>query len=100
MAPTTKPLAENEILLDSPIKREGGDITQLSIRSPVSGELRGLSLMQLLELDVTALHTLLPRITQPSITEAEARQLSPADLVQCGTRVSHFLAPSSLRVPA
>ncbi|TVZ39389.1 tail assembly chaperone E/41/14-like protein [Alteromonadaceae bacterium 2753L.S.0a.02] len=90
-------ITEKVVILDNPIKRDGGDLTKLEIRTPASGELRGLSLFQLLELDVASLHKLLPRITLPSITEAEAKNLSPADLMQCGTKVSSFLAPSSMK---
>lgn len=87
--------ANATVTLEEPIKREGGDVTTLTIRKPASGELRGLSLVELLNLDVTALHKLLPRLTLPAITEHEARQLSVADLVQCGTEIVSFLVPKS-----
>lgn len=85
--------AGKNIILDEPIKREGGDITHLSVRKPTSGELRGLSLTDLIQMDVNAMHKLLPRLTLPSITEPEARQLAPSDLVQLATEVVLFLAP-------
>ena len=85
--PTQKP-----IILDEPIKREGGDITEVSLRQPNSGELRGLSLFDLLNMSVNSLQTLIPRISSPSITEAEFKNLCPADLVQLGTEVAGFLA--------
>lgn len=87
----------NTITLEEPLKREGGDITQISVRKPSSGELRGMSLVDLLNMQVDPLHKLLPRITIPSITEAEAKKLSPADLVQLGTEVALFLAPKAVR---
>lgn len=90
---TTAPDTPNTITLDEPIKREGGNITTISLRKPKSGELRGLQLVDLLQLDVNALQKLLPRITEPSITEQEARRLEPSDLVQLGTEVVLFLAP-------
>lgn len=89
--------APNTITLEEAIKRDGGNITSISLRKPASGELRGLSLVELLNMEVDPLHKLLPRITQPSITEAEAKALSPADLVQLGTEVVIFLAPKSAR---
>jgi len=89
--------ANASVTLEEPIKREGGDIATLTIRKPASGELRGLSLVDLMNLDVTALHKLLPRLALPVITEHEARQLSIADLVQCGTEIVSFLVPKSLQ---
>lgn len=88
------------ITLDEPLKRDSECITEIKLRSPASGELRGLSLVELGNLDVGALHTLLPRISLPSITEAEARKLCPADLVQLGMVVTDFLLPKSVRMEA
>lgn len=93
-----KPAATSAtVTLDEPIKREGGDIATLILRKPSSGELRGLSLVDLVQMEVNALHKLLPRITQPSITEQEAHKLAPSDLVQCGMEVAVFLTPKSVQ---
>jgi len=85
----------NTIQFEQPIKREGEEITSVQVRTPASGELRGLSLFDLMNLQVNSLNTLLPRITIPSITEPECKALHPADLVKLGTAVANFLAPSS-----
>lgn len=87
-APTT-------VTLDEPIKREGGDIASVQVRRPCSGELRGLSLAELLNTNVDPLVKLLPRITIPTLTEAEVKKLAPADLVQFGGAVVNFLAPKA-----
>lgn len=84
------------VTLDEPIKREGGDITSVEVRRPNSGELRGLSLSDLLNTDVDSLIKLLPRITQPTLIEAELKKLNPADLVQLGGAVVNFLAPKAV----
>lgn len=83
------------VTLDEPLKREGGEVTKLEIRRPSSGELRGLSLAELLNTNVDPLIKLLPRITQPTLTEAEVKKLAPADLVQLGGAVVNFLAPKA-----
>lgn len=81
-----------KVQLDKPIQRGAAEpITELQLRKPSSGELRGLTLVDLANLDVNALHKLLPRITLPMITPAEAQDLEPADLLSLGTEVSHFL---------
>ena len=81
-----------EIELESPIERgTAAPITRLTLRRPDAGALRGLSLMDLAQLDVTALQRLLPRISSPMITAADARKLDPADLFSIGAEVAGFL---------
>ncbi|EDY85345.1 phage tail protein E [gamma proteobacterium HTCC5015] len=85
------------ITLDVPVKREGGDVTELDIRKPQSGELRGLNLMDIMQLDVNAIIKLAPRVTNPALTENEVRQMEPADLTQLGTELAGFLVPKSAK---
>lgn len=87
-APTT-------VTLEEPVKREGGDILAVQVRRPSSGELRGLSLAELLNSNVDPLIKLLPRITLPTLAEAEIKKLAPSDLVQFSGAVINFLAPKA-----
>lgn len=77
--------------LDDPIKRGNTVINSVDIRKPSAGELRGVSLMDVAQMDVLALRKVLPRITNPSLTDAEIGQLSMADMMQFGVIVSAFL---------
>lgn len=86
-----------EVELDTPIKRDGGDVTTLTLRKPMSGELRGLSLADLLNMEVDAITRVLPRISTPVLSEQEARNMDPADLVACGGEISSFLLPKRLK---
>lgn len=86
-----------DITLEQPIKRGDQSITTVQVRKPGAGELRGCSLVDLMRMDVTALHTVLPRITMPTLTQHEVSRLDPADLTQFGTAVSSFLLPKSAR---
>lgn len=81
------------VTLSTPVKRGGGDIKSVTLRSPSSGELRGLTLVDLLNLDVDALQTVLPRISSPSLTKHEIAAMPGHDLVRLGTEVSIFLTP-------
>lgn len=90
----------NKITLDTPIKRGDTAITEIDLRKPLSGELRGCSLTELLQLDVSALIRLLPRVTQPALTEAEIGRMDPADLLQLGAKVSAFLLQTASRPDA
>lgn len=70
------------ITLEAPIKRGEQDIKTLQIRTPVSGDLRGLELFKLLQADVDSLAILLPRITQPTLTKADVYRLELIDLIK------------------
>ncbi|HEY4544878.1 MAG TPA: phage tail assembly protein [Pedomonas sp.] len=77
--------------LDNPIQRGETAIDTLQLRKPGAGELRGLTIADLARLDVAAILTLLPRITTPPISPAEAAALSIEDLFACSTEVGDFL---------
>lgn len=79
------------IQLDEPIKRGEQEITEITLRKPKSGELRGVSLADVLQLQTDALMTLIPRLSTPSLTAPEVRGMDPADLVQCGGEIAGFL---------
>lgn len=77
--------------LDEHIKRGNTVIESIDIRKPSAGELRGVSLMDVAQMDVSALRKVLPRITNPSLTDAEIGNLSLSDIMQCGVIVAGFL---------
>lgn len=85
------------IELDSSIQRGSQTVTEITVRKPKSGALRGVALTDVLQMDVTALTKVLPRITDPALTEADVRDMDPADLVQLGGVVAGFLLPKSAR---
>jgi hypothetical protein len=86
----------NTVTLDTPITRGEQTITEVTLRKPASGELRGTSLQALVNLDVDALSKVLPRITTPILTERDVFKLDPADLVQMGAMFSGFLVPKAM----
>ncbi|MFC4593754.1 phage tail assembly protein [Sphingobium tyrosinilyticum] len=85
------------VSLDAPIHRGETTIDSVQLRKPRSGELRGLSLVDLGQLKVDALTKLLPRISMPTITEAEVANMEPADLLACGAEIGGFLLQRSQR---
>lgn len=86
-----------DVDLDQPIKRGEQTISKIQVRKPGSGELRGCSLIDLMRMDVSALHVVLPRITTPTLTQHDVSRLDPADLTQLGTAVTSFLLPKSAK---
>lgn len=85
------------ITLDDPIVRGTTTITELTIRRPRAGELRGISMLAIMHMQTEALFTLIPRICEPVLTPAEMNQLDTADLVQIGSAMAVFTVPKHLR---
>lgn len=92
---TTGTSSDNTVTLDTPIQRGETCISAITLRKPKAGELRGVALTDLLQLDVTALQTVLPRISAPMLLKQDVAELDPADLVQLGTKVAGFLLPKA-----
>ncbi|WP_285430050.1 phage tail assembly protein [Pseudomonas sp. fls2-241-R2A-110] len=91
---------DNTVSLDAPIKRGKTNIDVITLRKPSSGELRGVHLVELLNMDVATLMKILPRITSPGITAPEAAAMDPADLLACGSKISGFLLQKSAKTDA
>ncbi|ELO1553962.1 phage tail assembly protein [Aeromonas hydrophila] len=84
------------VTLDQAIQRGDTTITEIQLRKPKAGEMRGLNMTDVVQMDVNALTKLLPRITTPILTEAEISNMDPADLMQLGSEVSTFLVPKRM----
>jgi len=87
----SKPTYSDPIVLEEPIKRGDTKITEITLRKPAAGELRGLKLTDLLHGDVNATIRLVPRISQPTLTEQDVAAMDIADLVLCADAVAVFL---------
>jgi len=88
------------VTLDEPIIRGSQTITSVQLRKPKSGELRGVSLAELGQMDVSALQRILPRITTPTLTAQDIANLDPADLLSLGVEVTLFLLKKADRLAA
>lgn len=83
------------VTLETPFQRGDQTITEIVLRKPRAGELRGLSLFDLVRMDVGAAQTVLPRISTPTLTRQEVDALDPADLFQLSAEVAAFLSPKA-----
>ena len=88
------------VTLDTPIIKGETTIDTLQLRKPRSGELRGLTLVDLGQLKVDALIKIVPRIAMPTITEVDVSNLDTADLLAIGTEIGGFLLQKSHRADA
>lgn len=81
------------VQLSQPIQRAGGEpITTLTLRKPAAGELRGLKLMDVMQMDMNSLGVLLPRIATPTITKADIDAMDLADITDLGVEVIGFFS--------
>jgi len=95
MAATSTFTLDDDIIINGTVQIDAG--TEITVRKPGSGELRGLALNSLLQLDVASLETLAPRITSPLIHKPFAAAMAPNDMLQFGTEVVDFLLPKAAK---
>jgi hypothetical protein len=100
MSTTNTPNLSDAVTLKKPIKRGDTQITQVQVRTPNAGELRGTRLSELLATDYDSHRTLLPRITVPTINGPEIDAMDPSDIVQLSKKVLDFLLPEESPAPA
>ncbi|MBF9261005.1 phage tail assembly protein [Acinetobacter baumannii] len=86
--------------LETPLMMGTIEIKALEIRKPNVTALQGVKIADLLNGDVTAICTVLPRVSTPTLTKSQINQLEPADLAQIGGALVLFLQPKSVRVEA
>lgn len=84
------------VKLDEPIKRGEKLINEIQLRRPKSGALRGLSLINVANMEVSTLLKLLPRISEPALTEHDINNMDPSDLTALGMEVAGFLPQKSM----
>lgn len=87
---------EKAVVLDTPIQRGTTQITEIMLRKPQSGALRGTRLQAIMDMDVNAMMTIIPRISTPSLTAQEMAELDPADLTTMSVEVVTFLLKKSV----
>ncbi|MEQ2027880.1 phage tail assembly protein [Xenorhabdus szentirmaii] len=85
------------IELEAPLARGNGEITEVVVRKPNSGALRGARLQALLEMDVDSMLLVLPRVTTPALTKNDLMMMSPGDLINLSVEVVNFLLPKSVK---
>ena len=84
-----------QVKLNTPIKRGDEEITEVSLRKPLGGDLRGLSLNEVLQSDFVSLAKLVPRISTPALHEHEMDTMPADDIAEIGgTIFGFFMTPA------
>lgn len=84
------------VTLEDAIVRGDTTIGIVSLRKPRAGELRGLSMVDLIKLEVDTMRLLIPRISDPVLHAQDVDGLSPADLFACSVEVAGFFVPKTM----
>lgn len=79
------------VTLQNAIQRDGKPVREITLREPSAGELRGIKLFDLVQGDAGAIAELLPRISTPTLTKAEALALKIRDLTAAMTIIGEML---------
>ena len=83
-------MTDHTITLEQPITRGDTEISTVTLRRPLAGELRGIKLIDAMQMDADAMMQLLPRITQPALQAHELAQLDLIDFGALCTKVALF----------
>ncbi|MGJ8526851.1 hypothetical protein LMG33818_002614 [Halomonadaceae bacterium LMG 33818] len=95
MKADAKSTEHKAITLEEPIQRGEGTIKEVTIRKLNTGALRGLSLADVVRMDTDSIIKILPRVTTPPLTEAEANKVAPVDLLTLAGEIVGFLLPKA-----
>ncbi|PHM23265.1 phage tail assembly protein [Xenorhabdus budapestensis] len=88
---------QTTVTLEEPIARGATTITDIIIRKPTSGALRGVRLQALMEMDVDSMMLVLPRVTASVLTKNDLLLMAPGDLINLSVEVVNFLLPKSVK---
>ena len=86
-----------KVTLTNALTIDGSEVKKIQLRQPTGGDLRGLKLTELLQLDVAAVSRLIPRISTPPVSEKQMAEMGAADLTKLATGVvGFFVDPAEL----
>ena len=85
---------KNTVTLRDPLSVGGKKIDSIHIREPKAGELRGIKLIDVMQMDVAAYEMLLPRITEPALSIEQVRDLSVGDMMAFMDTVGNVFNPA------
>lgn len=78
------------VTLSRPIIRGDKEITEITLHEPNAGALRGLSIGDVINAKSDTIVALVPRISDPKITEEEMRKMNLRDLAMLAGGISDF----------
>jgi hypothetical protein len=86
--------------LDNPLKRGDLEITKVTIRKPMGGDLAGTNIGDLYNMNVVAMSKVIPRISEPMIHAPEFMAMDGEDIAALSGQVVSFLLTKRQKVDA
>lgn len=80
----------NAVPLSAPVKIDGQEVSEITLRKPKAGEMRGLKVSNILQMDVNELSKLLPRISAPPLDGTQVADLPADDFTALATKALTF----------
>lgn len=81
------------VTLTEPVQRGDTTIASVTLREPRAGDMRGLKLTDVLQMDFATMRRLIPRISEPGLAPDELDALPGGDFVTLsGTVVGFFFS--------
>lgn len=92
---------DNAIPLTKPVVRGDEKITQITITDEIkqAGSLRGLKLVNVMNMDVDSVAVLLTRVTSPRLKLTEVNEMDTRDFVSLSEALVPFLTPAGSGAP-
>lgn len=88
------------VVLEDPIEIDGKPVKTFVLQEPTAGQLRGVRLAELLTMEPNVLIRVIPRIVQPHLTEDQAADLKPAQLMAFAAVIVGFFASAQQKADA
>lgn len=88
------------VTLDNPLKRGDQEITKVTLRKPMGGDLTGTNLGDLYNMNVNAMAKIIPRISDPMIHAPEFMVMDGEDIAALSGKVVGFLLTKQQKAEA
>lgn len=95
MATKTKPETQKTVILSTPILRGEKAFNEITVNKPNVLALKGLTMLDVMQMNTDAMMQLLPRITSPMLSKADFATMEAADFIELGASAVSFLAKNS-----
>ena len=85
------------VKLSYPLTVGGAEVKQVVLHRPTPGELRGLMLTHVLQMEFNTMMRLIPRVSEPSLDEGTICGLNVIDFIKIATALVLLFAPDDER---
>ena len=92
--------AMKTVPLSAPLAFGKTEISEISLRTPTAGDLRGIKLQDIVDLDVNTILTVTKRLSVTEFAPATLNGLAMPDLASLAGAIADFFNPAGVATPA